>query len=414
MRPKAKSIRTRTSSPEASKWKLVRPLRKWQQEARLAWNQEKRGVISVVTGAGKTIFAMACMQLIRDANPRAQFTIIVPTLALMDQWYIDLQEDFGIDENDIALYSGRDRPNASRAVNIMVINTARKLAPIISLDGPTMLIVDECHRIATPTNAKALAGAYVAVLGLSATPEREYDDGFIRLIQPVLGPIVYEYGQARAAVDGVISPFSLINVSVPLLDSEKLVLSRFDKRIAIEQRRVTTGQSDEGKLKRLLHERARVSANVAYRIPVTGKIVDNNRGIRCLVFHESVQAANKILEVLVARGHSATIYHSQIGPLVRRDNLRLFKKGIFDVLVCCRALDEGLNVPQTTVAVIASSTASARQRIQRLGRVLRPAPGKDSATVYTLYATSQEEQRLLREEVKLGNVSEIRWIRSAR
>lgn len=72
---------------------------------------------------------------------------------------------------------------------------------------------------------------------------------------------------------------------------------------------------------------------------------------------------------------------------LRRDNLRLYRRGVFDTLVTCRALDEGTNVPETSVAIIAASTASIRQRIQRLGRVLRRAPGKEKATVsipYTL------------------------------
>src|SRR5207245_1290376 len=108
---------------------------------------------------------------------------------------------------------------------------------------------------------------------------------------------------------------------------------------------------------------------------------EENRGKRTIIFHERVKAANKLVEILNRREHCATIYHSQIGPSLRRDNLRLYRQGLFDALVTCRALDEGMNAPETTVAVIASSTSSARQRIQRLGRVLRPAPGKTHATI---------------------------------
>jgi superfamily II DNA or RNA helicase len=103
------------------------------------------------------------------------------------------------------------------------------------------------------------------------------------------------------------------------------------------------------------------------------------------------------------------VYHSRIGHVVRRENLRLFRRGVFDVLVCCRALDEGMNVPEASVAIVASSTASTRQRIQRLGRVLRPAPGKTSATIYTLYATSQERERLIREERSVTEYATVRW-----
>ena len=100
--------------------------------------------------------------------------------------------------------------------------------------------------------------------------------------------------------------------------------------------------------------------------------------------------------------------------MIRRDNLRLYRQGIFDVLVSCRALDEGMNVPETAVAIVASSTASYRQRIQRLGRVLRPAPGKRMASIYTIYATNQEEERLKEEAAGLQNAEAVQWFRGSR
>jgi superfamily II DNA or RNA helicase len=82
-------------------------------------------------------------------------------------------------------------------------------------------------------------------------------------------------------------------------------------------------------------------------------------------------------------------------------------------LVTCKALDEGMNVPETTVAIIASSTASTRQRIQRLGRVLRPSKGKDKAVIYTLYATEQERKRLINEYKNFQNDVSITWLKSS-
>jgi superfamily II DNA or RNA helicase len=178
-----------------------------------------------------------------------------------------------------------------------------------------------------------------------------------------------------------------------------------------KQRLRRDGGSDE-KLKRILLARASVSSAAAMRLPVAAKLVEQNRGRRTIVFHERVSIANQLLAVLNKRKHCATIYHSKIGPTLRRDNLRLYRRGVFDVLVTCRALDEGMNAPETTVAVIASSTSSARQRIQRLGRVLRPAPGKQCATIYTIYATEVEERRLLEEERGLDGVASVSWLTS--
>ena len=71
-------------------------------------------------------------------------------------------------------------------------------------------------------------------------------------------------------------------------------------------------------------------------------------------------------------------------------------------------------MPETAVAVIASSTASHRQRIQRLGRVLRPARGKDKAVIYTLFATAQEQKRLSNEEAHLEGVASVVWATGTR
>ena len=76
----------------------------------------------------------------------------------------------------------------------MIINTARKLAVEARSGQNTMLVVDECHRAATDENSsKAFDIAPNATLGLSATPEREYDSGFEEIISPILGEVIYNY-----------------------------------------------------------------------------------------------------------------------------------------------------------------------------------------------------------------------------
>ena len=87
----------------------------------------------------------------------------------------------------------------------------------------------------------------------------------------------------------------------------------------------------------------------------------------------------------------------------------MFKAGEFDILVTCRALDEGLNVPNANAAVVGASTRSTRQRIQRLGRVLRVAPEKGHADVATIFATDHERNSLQREAESLADVAETRW-----
>lgn len=393
-------------------WRLEHALRHWQSTALARWHDAgRKGIVKVVTGAGKTLFALACMMDFERAVEDARVIILVPTVSLLDQWWVSLQDDLGVNESDIATYSGGRKPTDPRRVNLMVINTGRIWAPRLAEGGRSLLIVDECHRAGSPLNALALQGPHAAALGISATPEREGDDGFASVVVPALGPLIYQYGYNEAATDNVISPFNLINVEVGLSDPERMQYEAFSKRIAREIGR-SRSEDDEAKLRALLLRRAQIVAQARMRIPVAVRLVERYAGERAVVFHERIDAAQEIHDLLVARGHAVSIYHSHLHPAVRRDNLRQYRRGVFDVLVTCRALDEGIDVPETAVAVIASSTGSARQRIQRLGRALRPTKGKSYATILTVFATERERVRLLEEESDLREARSVTWERA--
>ena len=393
-------------------WSLSKSPRNWQSSALEAWKPSFHGIASVVTGGGKTTFAQMCMQFFRQHYPAGRFVIVTPTLALLDQWYVSLREDLMLPVDSIALFSGEGRPDAYSDVNLMVINTARLHAAKMSAKYTSMLIVDECHHAASPANSQALNGNHEATLGISATPEREYDDLFNDVLIPALGPVIFRYDYRQALQDGVIVPFDLINVSTAMTSTEQHAYDRATADISRTSRKVQSGELGRDLLVRKLQRRARLAASSSQRIPVTIGLAEQHRGSRMIIFHESIQSAEQIWQILVQRGFNATIYHSRIRPELRRDNLRLYRRGVFDVLVTCRALDEGVNVPETDVAIVTSSTASLRQRIQRLGRVLRPAQGKLQARIYTIYVSKPEEDRLAVEACKLMDTGQITWMRS--
>ena len=402
------------SEEDPAPWSLSIEPRDWQRRALDRWLERMRGVASVVTGGGKTVFAFLCIQQFRNKYPDGRIIILVPTITLLDQWYVGLREDLGVPANDIACFSSQEKANRPRAINVLVINTGRQLVRKLATGNKVFLIVDECHRAGSPENALALQGEFEAALGLSATPQREYDQGFEDHVVPVLGPVIFEYDYAQAYQDKVVAPFDLINVQVQMLPNEQAEYDKLTKRAAVLLRKARKDVAVDEQLKRVLQKRAAVSATAKMRLPVAAKVAEQIRGARTIIFHERVAAAQDLFDILQKRKHSVCLYHFKIAPEVRRDNLRLFRRGVFDVLISCRALDEGMNVPETTVAVIASSTASNRQRIQRLGRVLRPAKGKEKAIIYTLYATEQERKRLAKEEERLEGVAEVVWSVSKR
>ena len=383
--------------------------RRWQIEAVEAWDKGLTGIARVVTGGGKTVFSFLCLKRFFTEYPDGKAIIVVPTIALLDQWFVDISDATDIDESEIACYSGGSKPEHPKRINILVLNTARLVSQDLSNAGTTFLIVDECHRAGAIENSKALLGNHEATLGLSATPEREADDGFVTRITPALGPVIYDYDYRTAKTDGVIVDFDLINVEIGISAGDlNRLQARFEDPLnkslgSVSDAAATGAGSKSTKIAR--------SAERALRVPWAVKLALSHQHERVVIFHERVAEVESISDLLAKFGQNSVTYHSSLSDSHRRDNLRLFRRGIVNMLVTCRALDEGANVPEANVAIVAHSTSSTRQRIQRLGRVLRPARNKRRAIVYTLYVGDDQRIRLSKEATNLEGVADVSWSR---
>lgn len=387
--------------------------RRWQHDALHEWARERRGVASVVTGGGKTVFAYMCMQRFFSEFADGRVVIVVPTIALLDQWFLDIPTGMDIPSSAISCFSGTHSDAISNRVCIVVLNTARNTALALAHPGPTMLIVDECHRAGSPHNALALQGDHVATLGLSATPERENDDGFEQYIVPALGPVIYEYGYDDARADGVIVDFDIVNIDIQIVGDAyaNFPALKAEHRRLIDNIHPTDNADESRRLEGVVTAQINRAATSAIRIPWAARLALQHRAERVIIFHERLTALGHISSLIQKHHQNVVTYHSGLDASVRRDNLHLFRRGMVNMLVTCRALDEGANIPEANVAVIARSTSSIRQRIQRLGRVLRPANGKEHATVYTLYQGEDEAVRLTEESIDLEGVAKISWKR---
>jgi superfamily II DNA or RNA helicase len=379
-------------------------LRAWQKEALALWNAAgHRGIIEVVTGGGKTIFGLFC---VKELNVDTVL-IVVPTVALLDQWWEEAASffDISLDEINVVTSSGRVRGGT---INLAVLNSASKLN-LGKTNKPYFLIVDECHKAASKKFRAALDGAPVATLGLSATPERPYDEGLEEVLVPKLGGIIYRYTYKDALRDKVIVPFELRNVVFELEPERQ---AEYDKLTAVIGKAIKNNGMEDERTIALLLRRARVMNLSVNRIRLALRLVLAHKTSRTIVFHEDIEACNVIQEVLSDAKVRTGVYHSKMKLRDRAEILRSYRHGDIDVLITCRALDEGFNVPETEIGIIAASTATRRQRIQRLGRVLRPVPGKERATIYSLVATEPEIKRLREEEKDLEDVADVTWARA--
>ena len=382
-------------------------LRQWQEKAFPLWWAKKRGIVKVVTGGGKTVFAIHCLTKYLEEQKGNSIFIIVPSIALLDQWYEGLQKTFG--DKDISLNGGGEHLENISKITISTIDSVKNI--IHKFNAPnTLLIVDECHKIGTEKRGEILTGNWHATLGLSATPERDYDDNFYIIIKKILGDIIFDYDYIDAREDEVIVNFKLLYAYAEMTEAENDKYKDFTKKI---QRRAATiggNNMNDYPLKMLIFNRARMVKNSKNRIPFGVELLQKHKRDSWIVFTENKKQAKEFNKIINKKGYKSAVYNTDLDNNEREENLNNFKSGNLNVLVSCTALDEGFDMPEADGAMILSASSSKRQRIQRMGRVLRITANKENALIVTVYSSNTEYVKLKEESnrYQLENVP-IRW-----
>ncbi len=382
-------------------------LREWQEKAFPLWWAKKRGIVKVVTGGGKTVFAIHCLTKYLEENKDHSIFIVVPSIALLDQWYEGLQKDFN--EKEISLNGGGEHLEKLSRINISTIDSVKNI--IQQFDASkTLLIVDECHKIGTEKRGEVLSNSWHATLGLSATPERDYDDNFYIIIRKILGDIIFDYDYIDAREDEVIVNFKLLYAYAAMTPDEEEKYKKFTK--SIQRRAATIGGNDmnDYPLKMLIFNRARMVKNSKNRIPFGIELLQKHKRDSWIVFTENKKQAKEFNKIINTKGYKSAIYNTDLDNSEREENLNNFKNGNLNVLVSCTALDEGFDMPEADGAMILSASSSKRQRIQRMGRVLRITANKQNALIVTVYSSKTEFDKLREESnrYKLEGVP-VKW-----
>ena len=384
-------------------------LREWQENAFPLWWAKKRGIIKVVTGGGKTVFAIHCLTKYLEENKTNSILIVVPSIALLDQWYEGLSQSFSSEE--ISLNGGGEQIESITRICITTIDSLKNLIDRVTPEN-TLLIVDECHKIGTEKRGEMLTNNWHATLGLSATPERDYDDNFYIIIKKILGNIIFDYDYIDAREDEVIVNFKLLYAYAAMTKDEEDKYKKFTK--SIQRRAATIGGNNmnDYPLKMLIFNRARMVKNSKNRIPFGVELLQKHKRESWIVFTENKKQAKEFNKIINTKGYKSAIYNTDLDNTEREENLNNFKNGNLNVLVSCTALDEGFDMPEADGAMILSASSSKRQRIQRMGRVLRITANKENALIVTVYSSNTEYVKLKEESnrYQLENVP-IRWQR---
>lgn len=413
------------------KSEILMKLYPWQKACLQAWEKNQyRGIVNVVTGAGKTVFALAALSGLRQKYPDLQVKVVVPTIPLARQWKEALLHNAPSEEWRPGFYGGGIQDDPARRVMIYIINSARDslsghIRRDLSLGRHVLLICDECHHYQSKENRKIFSFVHdmggraclYHCIGLSATPFGTNNDHVLR---EALGEEIYRYDYNSAAEDGVISPFTVCEVSASFLPKELQQYTELTDRVRFLLAKLLKtypklkGLSEQAFIKGVtriareadmdpsnpaaaflmaVYQRKEVSNLALARIYCGLSIVENLRASdRVLVFCERIEQAKLMKDYLGRRfGSCCELYHSKMTKEARSRAMNAFRSRQVRILVSCKCLDEGIDVPDANIALVLSSTSVSRQRIQRLGRVIRKSDQKDAACLYYIYVRESSD-----------------------
>ncbi|MBW4690667.1 MAG: DEAD/DEAH box helicase family protein [Lyngbya sp. HA4199-MV5] len=368
-----------------------------QQEALAAWvGAGRMGLVVLPTAAGKTYLAQMAMQATKRST-----LVMVPTLDLMHQWYAHLVAAFP--DVEIGLLGGGSRDRTP--ILVSTYDSAAIHAETLG-NQYALLIFDECHHLPSDFN-RVIAEYAIAPyrLGLTATPDRP--DGKHEDLYTLIGAEIYRKS-AEELSGTTLAKHKAVQIRVRLSEQER---DRYDELMNVRnqflqeskiflgsvqgwQRFVqASARSPAGRRAMLAHREARAIAfGTEGKLRVLADLLATHYPDRTLIFTDDNATVYRISQEFLI----PAITH-QTGVKERHDILAKFKAGDYRALVASRVLNEGVDVPDASVAIVLSGTGSTREHIQRLGRVLRKGKTPDKlAILYEVVAEDTNEENVSR------------------
>jgi superfamily II DNA or RNA helicase len=364
-------------------------LRSYQSKALEEWKKnDYRGIVVLPTGAGKTFLAVKAMEILQ-----ASTLIVVPTIVLVEQWKEVLEENFKI---PIGSIGGGN--NELREITVATYDSAsirsRKLGNLFEL-----IIFDEVHHMPAPSYRK-IAEMYLAPFRLGLTATLQSDEAHELLFDELLGPTLYRLGVDDLSGEHL-AQFAVKTIKVPLTQEEAQIYDRqygiyrnYLRRNNIQIRSSNdyvrfvrrSGVDPDARRALLARKRAMdLALNSQNKIVYLKSLIKKHYDEKALIFTKYNKLVYKLSKDLLI----PAITHRT--PSEEREKiLRYFTSGEYNRIITSRVLDEGVDVPDASIAVIISGTGSKRQFIQRLGRILRKKPGKQ-AILYELVSSGTAE-----------------------
>lgn len=398
-------------------------LHDYQLQAISAWVIENYcGIFDMATGTGKTYTGIgAITKLCRDLNNNLAVVIVCPYQHLVEQWVEDL-EKFNI--TPIIGHSASKQKNwyskLENAIRFFKLGitgrtffcfistnatfaSARVQRLVSKLTGNVLFVADEAHNLGAK-NLKQLLPEHVPYrLGLSATLERHGDEEGTDALIHYFGKKCIEYPLDRAIKEKKLTPYRYYPIAVQLTESEHEEYERLTKEINKNLVKTRGGKyklTEYGEI--LAMKRARLIAAASEKIAALRKAIlpykdDNYILVYCGAASltpegecGAVDDESELRQIDLVTGMLGNELNMKVSQFTSREDMeerailkREFAKGEnLQALIAIKCLDEGVNIPQIRTAFILASTTNPKEYIQRRGRVLRLAKGKECAEIY--------------------------------
>lgn len=392
-------------------------LRPYQIDAIRAWSKAGgKGIFAMATGAGKTLTALTLASKVAEKNHPLVLIVVCPFINLCKQWLREMAA-FGL--QPVACYEGKDRWQAEleegyqqlsvgmTQVHAIVVTNATfqsesfqaRIRPrVASTTLYHLLIADEVHNLGAERNRESLPDGIPLRLGLSATPERHCDEVGTKALVDYFGDIVYEYPLSLAIADGRLCRYRYYPIPVELTDSETDEYEAITAKLA---RCFSRGENDEMNqaAMRLLIKRARLLAGAENKLTALNQVLESLQEppkkalFYCgdgrttdVITDEEVRQIQAVSRLLGER-HNLRVRNFTFREKTeeREEILRDLTSGFLDGVVAIRCLDEGIDLPDLRMGFLLASSSNPRQFVQRRGRLLRNAPGKNRAIIYDFF-----------------------------
>ncbi len=386
----------------------------YQKEAIKSWFSNKcQGIFDMATGTGKTYTAYgAIIKLLEKANYRMAVIILCPYQHLVEQWLEDA-EIFNI-TNPIVGYSNSKYfdyisklKNAVQNYNDGIIkiffffctNASFKLEKVQNvlklLNNRTLIVADEAHNLGSKNFKYVLNPNFKYRLALSATIERYRDEEGTGQILNYFGPKCIEYSMEKAISEDKLTKYYYHPIICTLTEDEMEKYKELTELIRKNSYPSKNGGVELTKVgEKLAIKRARLIAGAKdkvskLKIEMMNHLTEKNMLVYCGTSKLETDNGDEIKQIDIVSQMLGFELNLNVGRYTSLESIserqkikERFINGDLQALVAIKCLDEGVNIPGIKTAFILASSTNPREYIQRRGRVLRKAPGKDYAVIY--------------------------------